>query len=101
MLYVSAGRTRKEGSAEGIRTSLTTRGGTWQSLLGTQATKEVRVARIPCPLCGASIDEVSAISHIELEEFVLEDIEMDNPDWVETDPICESCATYYGGAVRM
>ena len=44
-----------------------------------------------CALCGHEIDSVSHI----MEQFVIDAIKKDHPDWKQQDGSCSKCIEYY------
>lgn len=44
-----------------------------------------------CPLCREEADEL----HYEFEQYVLDVIKKEHPEWVESDGTCPRCMDYY------
>lgn len=52
---------------------------------------------IVCPLCGHSIQRNLLQTHVVAEEYVLERIRHEHPDWVEENGACTKCWEDYLG----
>lgn len=48
-----------------------------------------------CKICGRKIDESVAISHIRAEEYLMQLIQKDHPEWKKEDDTCYTCVEYY------
>lgn len=53
-----------------------------------------------CKICGRKIDEKVAISHIKAEEYLMELIQKDHPQWKQEDHTCYTCIQYYKKLVK-
>jgi len=53
-----------------------------------------------CKICEREIDEFAGIAHIKAEEYLLELIRRDHPEWKETDETCHNCLDYYRKLVK-
>jgi serine protease AprX len=51
--------------------------------------------KIICPLCKDAVDKLLYRFHIDDERQVLERIKVNNPQWAESDGICNRCIDYY------
>ena len=54
-----------------------------------------------CKICEREIDEFVSIAHIRAEEYLLELILKDHPEWKEHDKACHECVEYYRKLVRQ
>ncbi|MBU2541283.1 MAG: hypothetical protein KJ593_05215 [Candidatus Omnitrophica bacterium] len=53
-----------------------------------------------CQICQREIDEVAAISHIKAEEYLMNLILKDHPEWHEKNPTCKKCLEYYRRLIK-
>ncbi len=44
-----------------------------------------------CPLCGESVDDASKVVHREIDEWLLQLVLQDHPDWKQSDGACGKC----------
>ena len=48
-----------------------------------------------CQLCDRDIDDYVSIAHIKAEEYLLDLILKDHPEWHEKKQTCHKCVDYY------
>jgi hypothetical protein len=48
-----------------------------------------------CQICAREIDESAALMHVKTEEYLLELIRRDHPEWKEDKNTCPKCIDYY------
>jgi hypothetical protein len=53
-----------------------------------------------CKLCNRDIDEKVALSHIKAEEYLIELIRKDHPQWKKEDDTCYTCLEYYRKLIK-
>ncbi|MBU1125818.1 MAG: hypothetical protein KKC84_07310 [Candidatus Omnitrophica bacterium] len=53
-----------------------------------------------CQICGREIDDFVGIAHIKAEEYLLELILRDHPEWHEKNKSCHKCIDYYRKLVK-
>lgn len=53
-----------------------------------------------CQICGRDIDESAAMMHVKTEEYLLELIRRDHPQWKEKQGTCHTCLDYYRKLVK-
>lgn len=53
-----------------------------------------------CQICERQIDDYVSISHIKTEEYLLDLILRDHPEWHETKKTCHKCIEYYRKLVK-
>lgn len=53
-----------------------------------------------CQICDRDIDEAVSISHIKAEEYLIELIRRDHPEWKEAKATCHMCVAYYRKLVK-
>ena len=53
-----------------------------------------------CQICKRYIDESAALTHVKAEEYLLELIRKDHPQWKEKHNTCERCITYYRELIK-
>ena len=53
-----------------------------------------------CYICNREIDESAGLAHIKAEEYLLELIRRDHPEWHEKKNTCRKCVDYYRRLVK-
>jgi len=53
-----------------------------------------------CQICGREIDESAALMHVKTEEYFLELIKRDHPEWKKEKDTCHHCIDYYRALVK-
>jgi len=53
-----------------------------------------------CQICNREIDESVSLMHVKTEEYLLELIRKDHPEWKESKDTCHKCVTYYRELVK-
>jgi len=53
-----------------------------------------------CQICGREIDEFASIAHIKAEEYLMELIRRDHPEWKLDKDTCHKCVDYYRKLVK-
>ncbi|MDD4871787.1 MAG: hypothetical protein PHR77_14615 [Kiritimatiellae bacterium] len=53
-----------------------------------------------CQVCNREIDEFVSLSHIKAEEYLLELIQRDHPEWSHEGKTCHKCIEYYRRLVK-
>lgn len=48
-----------------------------------------------CPRCGKTIEAPLLLAHAKAEEYLIELIKRDHPEWVRPDGRCPRCNIYY------
>jgi hypothetical protein len=48
-----------------------------------------------CSICGEPIQNETRELHSLAENWLIEQIKKDHPDWVESDGLCPKCIEYY------
>ena len=48
-----------------------------------------------CRICNREIDDFVSIAHIKAEEYLIELIYRDHPEWKKDDKACHKCIEYY------
>ena len=54
-----------------------------------------------CPICNRRVDEKTALTHIKAEEYLLELIRKDHPEWKEGQGACPKCMDYYRQLIKQ
>jgi hypothetical protein len=54
-----------------------------------------------CPICNRQVDEKTALTHIKAEEYLLELIRKDHPEWKEGQGACPKCMDYYRQLIKQ
>jgi 3-polyprenyl-4-hydroxybenzoate decarboxylase len=62
--------------------------------------KEEPHGKYLCQICGRQVDESAAVMHVKTEEYFLELIRRDHPEWKETKGTCRHCVDYYRELVK-
>ena len=52
-------------------------------------------AEIPCPVCGGLLSPDTADLHAMAEDWVIQQIKRDHPEWVEANGACPKCLEFY------
>jgi len=53
-----------------------------------------------CQICDRDIDESAALVHVKAEEYLMELIRKDHPDWAKDKETCHKCLDYYRRLIR-
>lgn len=53
-----------------------------------------------CQICRRVIDANNALAHVKTEEYLLNLIKKDHPEWKEDKGACEKCIEYYRELIR-
>ncbi|MCX5714242.1 MAG: hypothetical protein NT033_05435 [Candidatus Omnitrophica bacterium] len=53
-----------------------------------------------CQICDREIDEFVSLTHIKSEEYLMELIRKDHPEWSKNDKTCQECIKYYRKLVK-
>lgn len=53
-----------------------------------------------CQICGRDIDDFVAIAHAKAEEYLMELIKKDHPEWKKDRKTCHKCVDYYRKLVK-
>ncbi|MEW6009263.1 MAG: hypothetical protein AB1629_06495 [Candidatus Omnitrophota bacterium] len=53
-----------------------------------------------CQICQREVDDFAAIAHIKSEEYLMQLILKDHPQWHERNPTCAKCIEYYRKLVK-
>ncbi|MFA6349363.1 MAG: hypothetical protein WCY12_00345 [Candidatus Omnitrophota bacterium] len=53
-----------------------------------------------CQICEREIDDYISLAHIKSEEYLLELIQKDHPEWVGKGKTCHKCVEYYRKLVK-
>lgn len=53
-----------------------------------------------CEICKRKIDDFASIAHVKAEEYLLELIRRDHPEWNEQKGMCPRCIEYYRRLVK-
>ncbi|MFH1622676.1 MAG: hypothetical protein ABIA97_06120 [Candidatus Omnitrophota bacterium] len=53
-----------------------------------------------CQICAREVDKSIALTHIKAEEYLLELIRRDHPEWKTEDNTCHECVDYYRKLVQ-
>ena len=53
-----------------------------------------------CQICNREIDDFASLAHIKAEEYLIELIHRDHPEWKEDSKTCHKCVEYYRKLVK-
>jgi len=53
-----------------------------------------------CQICDREIDDFASITHIKAEEYIIDLIRRDHPEWKEEEKTCHKCVEYYRKLVK-
>ncbi|MBM3251507.1 MAG: hypothetical protein FJZ11_01820 [Candidatus Omnitrophica bacterium] len=54
-----------------------------------------------CQICDRYIDESAALSHVKAEEYILNLIKKDHPEWQHDKETCQECLEYYRKLIKQ
>lgn len=63
-------------------------------------TKEKRNKQYKCHICGRGIDEKCALMHVKTEEYLIDLIKKDHPNWRNDSSACSECIAYYRKLIK-
>ncbi|MBL7131385.1 MAG: hypothetical protein ISS45_08315 [Candidatus Omnitrophica bacterium] len=61
---------------------------------------KVQPGKYVCQICSREIDESVALTHVKAEEYLLELIRRDHPEWKVDKNTCQQCIDYYRVLVK-
>ncbi len=61
---------------------------------------EVHAGTYTCQICNRTVDESCALTHVKTEEYLLDLIKKDHPEWKEDKGACRECVDYYRELVK-
>lgn len=68
---------------------------------GPQGRSNLNNMKYRCKICDRDIDEFVSIAHIRAEEYLIELIKRDHPEWDDDgDKACHKCVEYYRKLVK-
>lgn len=53
-----------------------------------------------CQICERQIDDFASIAHIKAEEYLMDLIHKDHPEWKKDGKTCHECVDYYRKLVK-
>lgn len=53
-----------------------------------------------CQICGRKIDDTLSLAHIRAEEYIIELIRRDHPEWNKDRGTCDLCVEYYRELIK-
>jgi len=53
-----------------------------------------------CQICDREIDDYASLAHIKAEEYLIDLIKRDHPEWKEKNGTCKKCIEYYKKLVK-
>lgn len=53
-----------------------------------------------CQICGKQVEDSVGLAHIKAEEYIIELIRKDHPEWDKTKGICDLCVEYYRELIK-
>lgn len=59
-----------------------------------------KTGQYKCQLCERYIDEDVALSHVKAEEYIINLIKKDHPEWKNDKSTCHECIQYYRKLVK-
>jgi len=69
-----------------------------QDICNKCATKEPK--KYKCQICDRYIDESAALTHVKAEEYILNLIKKDHPQWHKSKETCQECVEYYRKLIK-
>jgi hypothetical protein len=61
---------------------------------------EIKSATYKCEICERYIDKDKALTHVKAEEYIINLIKKDHPQWSKEEGFCAECLDYYRKLVR-
>ena len=53
-----------------------------------------------CQICERDIDDFAGLTHAKAEEYIIDLIRRDHPEWKETGKTCHKCVEYYRKLIK-
>jgi len=53
-----------------------------------------------CQICGKDVDDSVGLAHIKAEEYIIELIRKDHPQWNKGKGTCDLCVEYYRELIK-
>lgn len=53
-----------------------------------------------CQICNREIDDFAGLAHIKAEEYLLDLIRKDHPEWKKDGKTCKECLDYYRKLIK-
>ncbi|MBU3933757.1 MAG: hypothetical protein KKH11_03735 [Candidatus Omnitrophica bacterium] len=53
-----------------------------------------------CQICGREIDDAVGLAHVKAEEYLIELIRRDHPEWNKDMGTCDLCLEYYRELIK-
>ncbi len=53
-----------------------------------------------CQICSRTVHQQHALEHIKAEEYLIELIKKDHPQWKHKGPTCQECIEYYRKLIK-
>lgn len=63
--------------------------------LRAEKLKKTEASQYECQICGRLIHAEHALMHAKAEEYLMNLIKKDHPQWQDKDPTCKECVEYY------
>lgn len=58
------------------------------------------MSKYRCQICDRDIDEFASLAHIRAEEYLIDLIQRDHPEWKHDHNTCHECIEYYRKLVK-
>ena len=58
------------------------------------------MSKYRCQICDRDIDDFVSIAHIKAEEYIIDLIRRNHPEWKEDAKTCHKCVEYYRKLVK-
>lgn len=59
-----------------------------------------KTSKYVCQICAREVSESDALVHVKAEEYLLELIRRDHPEWKEDKNTCPHCIEYYRALIN-
>lgn len=69
-------------------------------MLTSKRKNSKRETKYKCQLCGRDIDNKAALLHIKAEEYIINLIKKDHPQWTKGSAACNACVVYYKKLIK-
>ncbi len=68
--------------------------------IGNKCETSAGTGTYTCQICNRAIEEGVALTHIKTEEYLLDLIKKDHPEWNEKKGACPKCVDYYRELIK-
>jgi hypothetical protein len=66
----------------------------------THSPEKIKNKSYKCQICNRIIHEEHALEHVKTEEYLIELIKKNHPQWHHKEPTCRECIDYYRKLIK-